>query len=270
MIDEADSLSRPLCLFVEEDIMKRFFTILIAIIVLALTVMPLAASAAEMTEPNYIYFEIPTATASWKNFSMVYCHMWSKDGGDIYPWQSKNEKCEDMGNGYWRYDLSAIEFDPAKEYSLIFSNEAGMQTYNLNITSSCLGDIAYCSGDTCVNPVDGEKSCAVARWKNNGEKVHPAIEVDSNGRLLNVDNVKSDEIETVWGDSKGASYELPELQTSNASSITASESPTEDDGEVVEDGINTKAATVWIVSISAVVIISLLVVTVILARRNRK
>ena len=65
MIDEADSLSRPLCLFVEEDIMKRFFTILIAIIVLALTVMPLAASAAEATDPNYIYFEVPTATASW-------------------------------------------------------------------------------------------------------------------------------------------------------------------------------------------------------------
>ena len=87
-----------------------------------------------------------------------------------------------------------------KKYSLIFSNDSGMQTYNLNITSSCLGDIVYCKGDICANPVDGEKSCAVARWTHNGAKVHPAVEIDSAGKTLNPDEVDLSEAETKWGD----------------------------------------------------------------------
>lgn len=249
--------------------MKRLLSLFCIAVILVLCVLPMTASAAEMTDAKYIYFEVPTGSVSWKDFNVVYCHMWSKKGGDIYAWKAKDETAEDLGNGVWRYDLSGIDFDPEGEYSLIFSNEVGMQTYNLNITSKCLGDIVFCDGDTCVNPVDGEKVCAVARWRHNGEKVHPAVEVDSNGKLLNVDNVALDEIETVWGDSAGDSYELPEP------SVTISET----EGETLsavdvkaekEDGINLKAATTWIIIVSAVVVCVLVVITVVLARRNRK
>ncbi len=249
--------------------MKRVLALLFVAVVLALGVLPLTASGAEMTETKYIYFETPTGSVAWNNFKMVYCHMWSKSGGDIYAWQAKEETAEDMGNGFWRYDLSGIDFDPEGEYSLIFSNENGMQTYNLNITSACLGDIVTCNGDTCVNPVDGEKSCAVARWKYNGEKVHPAIEVDSAGKLLNVDNVALDGIETVWGDSQGESHELPEA----AVTLTATEGETLSAADIKaekDDGINLRAATTWIIVASAVVVCALVAVAIILARKNRK
>lgn len=247
--------------------MKRFIAGLFIILVLACAVLAPSAFAAEKTQPEYIYFEIPTQGAAWNNFKMVFCHMWSRTGGDIYSWQSKKETCEDMGNGYWRYDLSDIEFDPEGEYSLIFSNENGMQTYNLNITSACRGDIAYCKGDSCVNPVDGEKSCAVARWRNNGEKVHPAIEIDSNGSTLNVDEVNAEDIDTVWGTDEGGSYELPELES--AKPTEESTAARTDDGEIAEDGINTNAATVWIICGCSVVFIAVIVIVIILAKRNK-
>ena len=251
--------------------MKRVISLLCAIMLLALAVLPLSAAAAEMTDPSYIYFEIPTGAVKWNGFNNVFCHMWSKTGGDVYGWQEKKERCEDMGNGYWRYDVSDITFDPQGEYSLIFSNDTGAQTYNLNITSDCLGDIAYCSGDTCINPVDGQKSCAVARWKYNGDKVYPAIELDSEGVEINVDKVDKDEIETVWGSSTGSAHELPELETAKTKATEKNDNKSlSDDGEVKEDGINTHAATIWIVSISAVVAIAVVVVIVILAKRNKK
>ena len=255
--------------------MKRWITVLFAVMILVLSALSPSVSAAETTDPQYIYFEVPTEGAAWNNFKMVYCHIWSKTDAEFYPWQSKKESCEDMGNGYWRYDLSALEFNPEGEYSLIFSNETGMQTYNLNITSACKGDIAYCSGDTTVNPVDGEKTCAVARWRNNGDKVHPAIEIDSAGKTLNIDEVNADEIDTVWGDSTGNSYALPEKTVVATEAVSEKpadgnqNSPTTSDGEVVDDGINTNAATIWIICISAVMIVAIIIFAVILAKRNR-
>ena len=249
--------------------MKRVVSLIFVAVILVMCVLPMTASAAEKTEAKYIYFETPTGSVAWNNFKVVYCHMWSKKGGDIYAWQAKEETAEDMGNGVWRYDLSGIDFDPEGEYSLIFSNENGMQTYNLNVTSACLGDIAYCNGDTCVNPVDGEKSCAVARWRNNADKVHPAIEVDSNGKLLNVDNVALDEIETVWGNSEGGSYELPEAsltaQATQGETLSSADVKAEKD-----DGINLKAATTWIIIISVVVFFAVMIFVIFLARKNRK
>lgn len=250
--------------------MKRVIALLFAVMIASLCVLP--AFAAESTEPGYIYFAVPTqGSVAWKNFSTVYCHMWSKAGGDIYGWQDKNERCEDMGNGYYRYDLSGIDFDPEGEYSLIFSNENGMQTYNLNITSSCLGDIAYCDGDSTANPVDGEKSCAIARWTNTAS-VHPAIEVDSNGHTINVDEIDPENAETLWGTNEGNSYELVQLITEdNAEETEAADdavavAPEEDNA----DGINTTAATVLIINISAAAVCAVVILVVVLAKRNKK
>lgn len=248
--------------------MKKLFATMLAVLLLAMCMMTMAASAAEMTEPQYIYFEVPTGSVAWNNFNIVYCHIWSKTS-DVYAWQSKGEICEDMGSGYWRYDLSQIDFDPEGEYSLIFSNEIGLQTYNLNFTSDCKGDIAYCNGDTCVNPVDGEKTCAVARWKNNGENVHPAIEVDSNGKLLNVDEVDADTVQTVWGTSEGMSVELAEIEV-QATEAEPTESENTDDASDNADGINTNAATTWIIIVCAVVFCAIAAVVIVLAVKNKK
>lgn len=45
---------------------------------------------------------------------------------------------------------------------------------------------------------------------------------------------------------------------------------TVDDGEVEEDGINTKVASVWIIGISAVFIAAILISVILLAKRNKE
>ena len=90
--------------------MKRAVSIIIAVFIFAMLLVSVSVSA-EQTETGYIYFQIPTeGSVAWNNFKMVYCHMWSRAGGDVYGWQDKNERCEDLNNGYWRYDISGIDF----------------------------------------------------------------------------------------------------------------------------------------------------------------
>ena len=125
--------------------------------VLLFAAVPFTASAEDKTSSDYIYFQVPTETSiAWKNFSLVFCHIWSEgnDGGDFYAWQSKDERCTDLGNGYWAYDVTGLEFKEDACYAVIFSNENGMQTYNLSFTSDCLGDIVVCTN----RPPDGVTS----------------------------------------------------------------------------------------------------------------
>ena len=252
--------------------MKRAVSIIIALLVMVFLAVSVHAEPA-VTEPQCIYFQAPAeGNVVWNNYKMVFCHMWNKTDGDIYSWQDKKEICEEVGGGIWKYDLSDIEFAPDKEYSLIFSNDIGMQTYNLNITSSCLGDIVYCRGDICVNPVDGEKSCAVARWKHNEDKVHPAVEIDSAGKTLNPDEVDAGDIETKWGDGQGKSYDLPETKITAPTDDDTKESETVDVDKLAdkEDGINLTAATAWIISVSAVLILAVLIFVIVIGKRNHK
>jgi len=247
--------------------MKKVISAVLVLMMLLICAIPLYARAAETTEPGYIYFAVPTeGSVAWNNFKNIYCHIWSKTGGDVYGWQEKAERCEDMGNGYWRYDMSAISFDPEGEYSLIFSTNTGSQTYNLNVTSSCLGDIAYCDGTTNVNPVDGEKTCAVARWTNN-KNVHPAIETDSAGDVINIDGIDPEEAETKWGNSEGKSYELPEIATAEKETEASAQ---EDTGIANQDGINTNLATTWIIIVCSVAAAAIFAVVVYLSKKNKK
>lgn len=248
--------------------MKRVVSLLLAIMMLAVCTV---TAFAEATAPEYIYFQVPTqGDVRWANFGMIYCHIWSRTGGDIYGWQMKDEQCEDMGNGYWRYDISGISFDPESEYSLIFSNNNGSQTYNLNFTSLCKGDIVVCEGDTTVNPVDGEKTCAVARWLNNGDKVHPSIEVDSVGTTLNIDGVDPAEAETVWGESEGASYELPEVTVEEAEDPVDGADMITSAVQENQDGLDTSVATMWIIICCAVLACAIVSTVIYLARKNKK
>lgn len=204
--------------------MKRFASLIMIVLVLVSCFSMLSVNA-QMTDTNCIYFKVPdNDRVSWNNFSMVFCHIWREgnEGGDFYAWQGKEERCTDLKNGYWSYDLSGLEFDPDGVYCVIFSNENGKQTYNLTLTSQCLGDIAVCDGDTCVNPVDGAKTCDVARWLHSGDSVHPCAAIDSTGTLVDPDNIDGQDIDRTFGDLVGTSVELEEVE-----SYTQSVEPTE-------------------------------------------
>lgn len=198
--------------------MKKIISIVFCVVFLMVSCFSMSASAAETTNTDCIYFKVPDGSGyAWNNFKMIFCHIWAEgeEGGDFYPWQAKAERCTDLGNGYWSYDISGFTFDKEKSYSVIFSNENGMQTYNLTLTSACRGDIAECNGDFCENPVDSEKQCTVARWVNNGDTVHPSIQVSSQGTMLDPDNAGSTGIDIRFGDSEGevVEYEPVEIAT---------------------------------------------------------
>lgn len=60
---------------------------------------------------------------------------------------------------------------------------------------------------------------------------------------------------------------LSDVQTSGDTLITAA--PTQAEGDVVEDGINTNVVTTWIIVVSAIVSAAIIAVTVVLAKRNK-
>lgn len=65
----------------------------------------------------------------------------------------------------------------------------------------------------------------------------------------------------------GAGGALSEIGT--ADDVLISAAPTQPDGEVAEDGINTNVVTAWIIGVSAVVSAALVALTVVLAKKNR-
>lgn len=208
-----------------------------------------------VTDPTCIYFQAPAdGEAAWGDFNTVYCHISNKSGGNIFDRQDEKEICENSG-GFWKYDLSAIEFDPEGEYSLIFFSENGSQTCALNITSSCLGDIVICEGDTCADPDDNNKICAAARWQHSGDKVRPAVDTDTG--------------ETKWGTAVGVSYDLPENES--VGDMIETQSPAVDVEKLAdkEDGINLTAATAWIIIASVIAGGAIITFGIILAKRNK-
>lgn len=214
--------------------MKRVFCLLICTLVLMMSFAIVPASAEEVeTSTDFIYFKVPTEpNVAWKNFKQVFCHIWSEgaDGGDFFNWQAKAERCTDLGNGYWAYDISELDFDENKSYALIFSNNNNLQTYNLTVTSDCRGDIVVCDGDTCENPVDSEKTCTVARWTVNADKVHPCVQLSSNGITINPDGVAVDSLDTKWGTGEGVTTTIEvgaaeENTDNNTDSSTDNNSP---------------------------------------------
>lgn len=246
--------------------MKRVLCLIFALVML-MSVFVLPVNAQDMTSAQYIYFQVPTeSSVAWKNFSVVFCHIWKEgdEGGDFYPWQAKDERCTDLQNGYWAYDISSLNFEEDGTYAVIFSNENGMQTYNLTLTSECKGDIVVCEGDTCVNPVDSAKSCTVARWLENKDSVHPCAQVSSDGVIVDPDSVFNTDIDRTWGSSDGVSIEFPQVEYET-------QAPTE-----IESDTTTISATPASINITvyiiigavALVLVVLAVVFVIKRKRN--
>lgn len=246
--------------------MKRFFCILLAVIIMISTCCVAYAADEDVTNPDYIYFQVPTATSvAWKNFSMVFCHIWREgnEGGDFYPWQAKDERCTDLQNGYWSYDISGLEFDEDATYAVIFSNENGMQTYNLTLTSDCKGDIVVCNGDTCVNPVDSAKQCTVARWYANADTVFPCAQVSSDGAIVDPDGVFNADINRKWGSSEGVSITMPEVE------LTVVETEAETVVESGNSGVASSLSTILFVAIG-VGVVAVAVVVILIVLKNRK
>ncbi len=255
--------------------MKRALCLILAILVLMISVFTFSVSAEETistdaTSSDYIYFQIPTASGvAWKNFSIVFCHIWSEgnDGGDFYAWQSKDERCIDLGNGYWAYDVTGLEFKEDATYAVIFSNENGLQTYNLTLTSACLGDIVVCEGDTCVNPVDSSKQCTVAHWLENRDTVHPVAQIDSEGGIVDPDGIINDGLDLSFGNNEGVSIEFPEVEV-------PTEAPTEEETEAEDLSNETEAETtvfpLWLIIGGAVLLVVIVVVLIIVIATRKK
>lgn len=254
--------------------MKKIICLVFATLVLMMSAFTFSVSAEDTTSPDYIYFQVPTEpTVAWKNFSLVYCHIWSEgnDGADFYAWQAKDERCEDLGNGYWRYDITKLDFKEDSTYSLIFSNENGMQTYNLSFTSACKGDIVVCEGDMCVNPVDSEKNCAVARWMENKDKVFPSAQIGSDGAMLDPDGVFNADIDRKWGNSDGVTIAMPEVVVpTEPETEPETQAQTEAQTEITDADDSEDSYLIWyIIGGAALLVIALVVVLSIVIFKKR-
>ena len=271
--------------------MKKILCLILCLVVICVSSVCVSAAEELTTSTDCIYFKTPDGAGyAWNNFKVIFCHIWAEgeEGGDFYPWQAKGERCTDLGNGYWSYDISGFEFDKDKSYSVIFSNENGMQTYNLTLTSACRGDIAECNGDMCENPVDSEKICTVARWVHNGDSVHPSIQVSSQGTMLDPDNASGSGVDIRWGDTEGTpvnytpviqveeeteepteeeTEEVTEEETEPETEETKDEEKKSDDDDDKEDS----DLTMWlIIGGAALVVIIGGVVAVVLIKRKKK
>ncbi len=249
--------------------MKRIFCLVLSILIVVMSAFCISTAAEEVTNADCIYFQVPTATnIAWKNFSIVFCHIWEEgdEGGDFYPWQAKDERCTDLGNGYWSYDISQLEFKEDSKYSVIFSNENGMQTYNLSLTSACKGDIVYCDGDTCVNPVDSEKQCTVARWMENKESVHPCAQVSSDGTMVDPDSIFNTDVDLKWGSAEGVSIAMPEVEI-----VEETQAETEDATDDIDstEGSKSTLPTMWIVIGAAALVVAVIVVVLVIIKRKK-
>lgn len=145
-----------------------------------------ADGSAETGATNVLNFD--TTTSGWNNYKKVFCHVWVYGGDSFYSWQSKAEACTDKdGDGIWTYDLDAkgCTLEGGTLYAVIFSNENGMQTYNLLFDTNVLGDTAYCDGTTYENPEDSSKTAQAAFWRGqDAETYGPEMCITSIGNVV--------------------------------------------------------------------------------------
>ncbi len=145
-----------------------------------------ADGSAETGAANVLNFD--TTTSGWNNYKKVFCHVWVYGGESFYSWQSKAEACTDKdGDGIWTYDLDAknVPLEANTLYAVIFSNENGMQTYNLLFDTNVLGDTAYCDGTMYENPEDSSKTAQAAFWRGQDAATYgPEMCITSIGNVV--------------------------------------------------------------------------------------
>ncbi|MBQ0098694.1 MAG: hypothetical protein KBS62_07190 [Oscillospiraceae bacterium] len=154
---------------------KRILSAVLCIVMVltAFSIVPFSVSAVDTANgvdtgaEQIIKFD-PSGTG-WSNYKYIFCHIWVYGGDPLTAWQAKASKMTKVSDTEWTYDVSksgsSISTD-GTPYAVIFSNENGMQTYDLLFDSSVLGDTAYCNADEEIkNPADSSKTCKPAYWK---------------------------------------------------------------------------------------------------------
>ncbi len=147
----------------------------------------ICAAEAELAQTGVggtLYFEVPS---DWKNYKTVYCHIWPYGSPTpLAPFQSKKEKCTLEKDGRYSYDVSkAGGLEAGKYYGMLFSVDTGMQTYDTIITSACLGDTLYCNDTLYEHPLDSNKTCRAAFFRNqNPAEYGPLMQITSIGNLI--------------------------------------------------------------------------------------
>lgn len=111
------------------------------------------------------------STAGWNNTDGVAFYIWPVGGEAFTSWGSKKAVGKETSSGIWSIDPTTIgSIDAGQQYVVIFAQVSngswGLQTYNLVFDSSCLGDTAYCTGNSIENPEDSNKTAVEAKWRN--------------------------------------------------------------------------------------------------------
>lgn len=128
---------------------------------------------------NVINFD--ASTTDWQNYKYCMCYIYEIGGDEFFGWGVKKTRMKDEDkDNVWTYDLdnAGISLDSGKYYAVIFSNDVGMQTADLILTTDCYGDTAYIKDLSAryENTADSNKQSYVAYWKNNTQwKPHMAI-----------------------------------------------------------------------------------------------
>lgn len=145
------------------QLMKKVIGLVLILIVFILSI----TTAYAATISGKIYFEVPEEWA--KTAKTVYCHIWIKEEVDYAAWQTEEEiMTKEEGNKY-SFDIPEGEWN-----MVVFSTDAGMQTYDLYMGNSCIGDTVYVTETVVQNPLDSESVCNIAHWRNNKDKHGPA------------------------------------------------------------------------------------------------
>lgn len=193
-----------------EKKMKRAVSIILSlIIVLSCNCVPLSASAADTFAVKVGTNGIIRFDASkWSGFSLVYCHIWERDGDSFFPWQSKKETCKKVDSTIYEYDLSILDksttitsgLQSDKDYCIIFSANTGLLTYDITFGTDCIGDTAKVTGNKIENPIDSEKEAFEAVWTNNSTEYGPHFAISSIGNLIGKNLCPHERIENIIGD----------------------------------------------------------------------
>ena len=142
------------------------------VLILAMSALAICASAADeatlTAKDRYKCLNFDVNSAGWTDFEAVLFYVYEQESGEApIAWGSKKLAGQDTGDGIWSFDPAAFNLDSSKQYAILFVNKkSGSQTYNLLFDSSCIGDLAYCTGKEWENDVDSNKTSLEAKWKS--------------------------------------------------------------------------------------------------------
>ncbi len=163
---------------------KKLLAFLLTILCIMSCFTIIGTSAADTeSQTNVLYFKVPD---SWNNCYRIYCHIYILDSGVAFTsWQSKKERCTQVEDNLYSYDLSQAGIEIMDECAVIFSSDAGHQTYPLMLRYDGLGATAYCDGTIYENVADYNKTVLAAFWENTDpEDAGPIMMISSTGNIV--------------------------------------------------------------------------------------